>query len=119
MLLREVAERLGLEALAGSSRFDREVTGGYCSDLLSDVMANASAGSLWLTIQVHQNIVAVASLANLAGIVVTCGKKPDADTLQRAEKEGVPILRAREPTFAVAGRLWSLLHGAGGKAWVG
>lgn len=110
--LKTVVERLGLEVLTGADHLGREVTGGYVSDLLSDVMANAVAGQLWLTIQTHQNVVAVASLANLAGVVITSSKKPDAETLQRAEGEGVVIMRSPYPTFQVAGELWGLLGGA-------
>lgn len=111
--LRDVVEKLDLEVLTGAGHLEREVTGGYVSDLLSDVMANALAGQVWLTIQTHQNVVAVASLANLAGIIITAGKKPDAETLRRAEAEGVVIMRSPYPTFRVAGELWRLLGGAG------
>ena len=109
MDLKSVVERLGLEVLTAPAHLDREVTGGYVSDLLSDVMANAMAGQLWFTIQTHQNVVAVASLANLAGVVITSGKKPDSETLQRAGTEGVVIMRSPYPTFRVAGELWRLL----------
>ncbi|MGB9886514.1 MAG: DRTGG domain-containing protein [Moorellales bacterium] len=113
MILRDLVENLGLEVLTGASHLDREVTGGYVSDLLSDVIANALPGQVWLTIQTHQNVVAVASLVNLAGVILTAGKKPDGETLRRAESEGVPILGSPEPTFRVAGELWRLLGGAG------
>jgi predicted transcriptional regulator len=113
VILRDVVDKLGLEVLTGATHLEREVTGGYASDLLSDVMANALSGQVWLTIQTHQNVVAVASLANLAGIIITAGKKPDAETLQRAETEGVVIMRSPYPTFRVAGELWRLLGGAG------
>ncbi|MDI6893967.1 MAG: DRTGG domain-containing protein [Bacillota bacterium] len=113
MILRDVTEKLGLEVLTGSAHLEREVTGGYAGDLLSDVMANAVSGQVWLTIQTHQNVVAVAALAGLAGVVITAGKKPEADTLQRADSEGVVIMRSPYPTFRVAGELWRLLGGAG------
>jgi len=53
---------LGMKPLSAFSRLSGECSGGYVSDLLSDVMANAKAGDLWVTLQTHQNIVAVASL---------------------------------------------------------
>ncbi len=61
MRVRDIKEMLGLELVAGSSGLDRMVQGGYCGDLLSDVMANAPQGGVWLTVQAHQNIVAVAA----------------------------------------------------------
>jgi len=84
------------------------VTGGYVSDLLSYVMARAKEGNLWVTVQSHPNIVAVASLVNLAGIIITEGGRPDAGTVEKAEQEGVPILTTQLTSYEVAGRLWEL-----------
>ncbi|MBN2345712.1 MAG: serine kinase [Candidatus Aminicenantes bacterium] len=110
MLVKEVAEKLGLRALVAGR--DQEVTGGYASDLLSDVIANAEEGCLWITVQRHLNIVAVAQLKKLAGIVLSRGNEPDAAVLARAEQEGLFILSTVEDTFTVAGRLYALI-GAG------
>lgn len=109
MKVREVTEALGLEVAAGSAGLDREVTGGYSGDLLSDVMAKARPKDLWLTIQGHQNIVAVAVLTELAGIVVCGGVAPEADTLARADRENIPVLRTPMNTFETAGKLARLL----------
>ena len=109
MTVREVAEKLGLKVLAGVS-LDRVVTGGYCSDLLSDVMARAKEGNAWLTIQTHKNIVAVAVLTGVAAVVVTGGRSPDAETLAKAVEEGVPILASEATSFEVAGKLYGLLN---------
>jgi ATP-dependent Clp protease adapter protein ClpS len=61
MTLKEVIENLNWKVITGQEHLDKEITGGYCSDLLSDVMGNAQEGQVWLTIQVHKNIVAVCS----------------------------------------------------------
>jgi predicted transcriptional regulator len=66
-------------------------------------------GNLWITRQTHQNIVAVASLKDLAGIVLVQGKEPDADALEKASKEGIPILVTELSSFNVAGKLYTLL----------
>lgn len=86
-----------------------EVSGGFAGDLLSDVMANSSAGDIWVTRQVHQNVVAVATLKDLAGIVVIQGGVPDKDTVEKAQKEGIPILVSEKPMFEVVGRIFRLL----------
>jgi predicted transcriptional regulator len=109
MVLREIAAQLGLSLRTRVECLDRPVTGAYCSDLLSDVMANAQEGNLWITLQVHQNIVAVAVLLNLAGIIISRGAVPDADTLAKAEAENIPIFTTDQPTFPVAGKLYQLL----------
>ncbi len=108
MMLSEIADRLSLSVRAGSGKLDTEVTGGYASDLLSCVMAKARKGNVWVTLQSHLNIVAVAVLLQLAGIIITEGMSPDAATLQKAEEEGIPILTTAHTTFTVVGQLVQL-----------
>ena len=108
MNLEEISRRLALTVQTGAKRLDTEVTGGYASDLLSYVMANAKEGNVWVTIQSHPNIVAVASLLNLAGVVIAEGGKPEPATVVKAEKEGVPILTTDRTTFQIVGRLYQL-----------
>jgi hypothetical protein len=111
MKLTDLATRLDLKVFTAERGLDRPVGGGYAGDLLSDVMAHAGKDDLWVTIQVHPNIVAVAVLKELAGIVLVNGREPAAETLERAEKEGVPILGAPVTAFELVGRL----HGLGVK----
>lgn len=109
MNLADIVQSLGLEVCAGADRLaEKTVTGGYACDLLSYVMAKAKEGNLWLTVQGHPNIVAVASLVNLAGVVVTEGAKIDPTTLEKANQEGVPILTTPLTTYELAGRLYDL-----------
>jgi len=106
--LHEIAQKLELEVRSGESVLMTEVRGGYASDLLSDVIAHAQQGDLWVTLQTHQNIVAVASLKGLAGIVLVNGREPEADTLQKARKENIALLVSASPSFEVIGRLYGL-----------
>lgn len=108
MNLHVVVEKLSLEVCVGSERLNKEITGGYACDLLSYVMARAKEGNIWITIQSHMNIVAVAGLINLAGIIVTEGNRPDAPTLEKADAEGVPILLTSLTTYEVVGQLHAL-----------
>jgi predicted transcriptional regulator len=106
--LSEVVEKLELKISTGASRLDVAVSRGYASDLMSDVMANTTEGDLWVTLQTHQNIVAVAVMKSLAGIILVSGREPEQETLRKAEAEGVPILISRMPTFELVGRLFEL-----------
>lgn len=108
MKLSEIAQRLSWEVKAAAGELGVEVTGGYACDLLSYVMANAKAGDLWITVQGHPNIIAVASLINLAGVVVVEGAKIEPATAEKAEQEGVPLLATSEAAYAVAGKLYEL-----------
>jgi len=109
MTVREVAEALGLTVRTPQSTLDTEVEGGVVCDLLSVVMSQASKGNLWVTVQCHPNIVAVAVVAGLAGVVVTQGMEPESETLLRAEQEAIPILTTKASSFEVAGRLYGLM----------
>lgn len=106
MLVKDLAEYYGLQVAAGAEGLDREVSRGYCGDLLSDVMANAPIGCVWLTVQTHQNIVAVALLREMAAVVLTGGREPDPPTLARAEAERMPILTWPDSAFELAGKLY-------------
>jgi predicted transcriptional regulator len=105
--LRELVEKTNLKVCAGGAHLDREVGGGYVSDLLSDVIANSHAGDLWITLQIHENTVAVATLRDLAGILLVGGREPEPPTVTRAEAEGVPILTSPQRSFEVAALLAS------------
>lgn len=106
MLVKDLVEKFELEVAGGQNGLDREVTEGYCGDLLSDVMGNAPAGCAWMTVQGHQNIVAVALLREMAAIVITGGQRPDAETIQKANQEDIPILLWSHSSFRLAGRIY-------------
>jgi predicted transcriptional regulator len=108
MTVRELVQALGLEVLTPPSGLDQEITGGYVSDLLSDVIAHAKAGHVWITLQTHRNIIAVATLKELAAIALVAGRTPDSETLAKAREEDVPVLASRLPAFELAGRLYQL-----------
>jgi hypothetical protein len=108
MNLEEICRQLSLDVQTAREKLDVQVTGGYASDLLSWVMAKAQAGNVWITIQAHPNIVAVASLINLAGIIIAEGVVPEPAALEKAEQEGIPILITPLTMYAVAGQLYEL-----------
>ena len=108
MTVAEAAEKIEGTIVAGAAASNREIQGGYVSDLLSDVMGNSCDGDLWVTLQKHVNIVAVAQLNGLAGIVLVNGRKPDPDTAIRAEELGIPIVSSPLQAFDIAGTLYTL-----------
>ncbi len=108
MKLRQIAAALPLTLKAGAAGLENEVTGGYAADLLSCAMAGAAHGNLWVTLQGHLNVIAIASLNDLAGVIVTEGKPIAPDALAKAEEEGIPIFSTDLATYQVVGRLWDL-----------
>ena len=107
MNVAEAAQKIQGTVMAGTAAAEREIRGGYASDLLSDVMANSVEGDLWVTMQKHVNIVAVAQLNGLAAIVLVNGRKPETDTQARADEIGIPIISTPLQAFDAVGILFS------------
>ncbi len=105
MRVHEMAGALNMQVIAGEGGADREITGGYAADLLSCVMARAKAGNVWATLQAHPNVVAVASLLDLAGVIVTEGAPVGEDVIAKANDEGTPLLSTPHTTFWVVREL--------------
>lgn len=110
MTVKEMIDALSLRVFAGDQGLDNTIEGGYTSDLLSDVMGHADANRVWITLQTHKNIMAIASLKELAAIVLVKGFVPDEDTLAAAKQEGIPLLGTSMETFETSGALYKLLH---------
>ena len=103
MILKDIVEKIGLKARTASEKLGMEVSGGYASDLLSDVLANAQPGNLWVTSQVHQNVIGVAVVRELSGVIIVNGKEPDEETLKRAQgvqRKAARILGVKPSTLS-------------------
>ncbi|HML41118.1 MAG TPA: hypothetical protein PKD23_10565 [Bellilinea sp.] len=107
--LAQIIRTLDLTVLTEPKDFaDIIPTGGYSADLLSCVMIGAPHGSIWVTLQAHNNIVAVAALLELSAVIITEGAMPDEATLKKANEEGINLLSSRESSYAICGRLWEM-----------
>jgi hypothetical protein len=111
MTIDEIVNKLGLQVITPGD-MEQEVSGGYAADLLSCVMAKAKAGNVWVTLQAHPNVIAVASLLNLAAVIVSEDIKPDLETVERAQENQVTLLSSPRTTFSIVGELSRL--GVGG-----
>ena len=107
MKLKDIINRMDLKVLNIGE--DNEIRGGYSSDLLSNVMANAKEGDIWITVQKHMNIIAVAQLKKIPAILIGGGGNPSEDVIKRAEDEGISILGSEEGAFELSGKLYNLL----------
>jgi len=108
MKIRDIVKTLGLKVISGEEFLEREVTGGYAGDLLSDVLANSQKGYVLITLQIHRNIIAVASSKELSGIIIVNGRKPEKETLKKANEEKIPVMISNLLTYEIAGRLYEL-----------
>ena len=110
MQVKDIINILELKVFGGSQGLSHDITGGYTSDLLSDVMGHTENGRLWITLQTHKNVIAIASLKELSAVILIKGNEPDADMLAQAEEEGIPVLGSVEEAFELSGKIYNLLN---------
>lgn len=109
MSLQEIIQNLNLKVLTGQKDFASiHPTSGYASDLLSCVMAGAKHQGVWVTLQAHTNVVAVAALLDLSAVIITEGTQPEPAMLEKAEEQEITLLGTPLPTFEVVGRLYQM-----------
>jgi predicted transcriptional regulator len=85
---------------------DIEITNGYASDLLSQVLRDAVPQSIWITIQNHLNIIGVAVTADLAAIIVCDGIQVPVEVIKKADEEGIAIFTCEQNAFQISGKLF-------------
>ncbi len=108
MKLQEIVNKFQLQVKAGHDLLDREITGGYVSDILSDVLTYAGQGDIWVTRQIHLNIVPIAGARDIAAIIIVKNRQPDEETLQKAANEKMPVLVTSMNAFQLVGELFQL-----------
>ncbi len=109
MKLTELIDKLSLTVFTSEVVPDTEVTGGYTCDLLSDVMGSVNEGQIWITLQTHRNVAAIATLKDVAAVILVKGLMPDQEMLDPAKVEGIPILGTHENAFEISGKIYKLL----------
>ena len=108
MCLDDLVKALELTVFTEETDLTAQVEGGYTSDLMSDVIAHAQAGHIWITLQVHLNVVAVASMKEIPGVIFVGGRQPAEEVTNKADEEGVVLLGTELPAFEISGKLYSL-----------
>ncbi len=110
MKVKELVKELNLEVINPGENMERTISGGYASDLLSDVMGHSKPDMVWITLQAHVNVIAVASLKDLAAIILVHGQLPDVEVIEKAREEGISLLGTVSDTFLTAAKVYESLH---------
>jgi serine kinase of HPr protein (carbohydrate metabolism regulator) len=116
MTIKDIAEKLDLKVLAGEDKLGREVDAGYCCDLLSWVMAHGPHNGIWITVQTHTNIIAVATLLDIACIIIPENISVNEKTVEKAKQEEIVLLSSSASSYELAGKLYCLGIGASAEA---
>ena len=109
MTVKELVSALNLEICALPAP-DRTVTGAYVGDLLSWVMGRAEADCAWVTIMSNTNVLAVATLADVACVILAEDAQPDDNFLTKASVQGITVLATELPVFDAALAVYQHLH---------
>jgi hypothetical protein len=104
--IKELIKICGLEVINELYEPDRIVSGGYTSDLLSDVIANSRKDNVWITMQTHLNIIAVASLKELSAIIVVMNRNIEKEVLEKAKEERILVLRTKLNAYQISGKIF-------------
>ncbi|HOQ76387.1 MAG TPA: DRTGG domain-containing protein [Thermoclostridium sp.] len=113
MTIRDLTDKLGCRMAAGTEKMlDREITGVYCCDLLSHAMAKLDPGNVWITIHTNLNVVAVASLADAACVVVAESIEIEEQSLARANEKQVLMLSSAKTAAELSFEIISMLRKA-------
>lgn len=109
MTVQEIVNQLKMTVLCGNDdQLSRKVTSGYSCDLLSRVMANGEKDSLWITVQAHINVVAIASLHEMACVVIPENIEVPKATIDKAIDEEIVLLSCEADAFTIASKLTML-----------
>lgn len=99
MNMKSVTEKLGLRLIAGSAceKYD----GVYAGDFLSRAMSRVNEGNLWITIMNNINVIAVASLADAAAVILAEGVTMDQAVLDAASSKGVTVYTCDKTVYEI------------------
>lgn len=92
MIINALIDQLNFKVFTQTADLEKVITGLYTCDLLSWVMANGKQGNAWITVQTHNNILAVASLLEFSCIILPDGLSPEAGVIEKADAEDIAIL---------------------------
>jgi len=108
MVVKDIVNKLGLTVFSGKENLEKEVTGGIISDMLSDVMAQAQKGSLWVTNQTHENVLAIVFFKSLAGVILPGGLELDKEAAEKALEKKLLVMQTKLSAFEIVGKLYEL-----------
>jgi len=108
MKLSKIVDKCQLEKVVFCT--DDEIKTGYCGDLMSDVMANAEANCIWITIQAHKNSIAVALIKDIKALIFTNNASISKEVIEKANEEKINLFRTNKDSFTVCGEIYCMME---------
>ncbi len=105
MKINEIVEALDASLLAGKDQINKDITKCGASDLMSDILAGFSEGSVLLTGLTTVQVIRTAIVAGIGAIVFVRGKMPPPEVLELAESQKLPLISSPYSMFVACGKL--------------
>ena len=106
MKISELVTKLDIELLTSPDYEDREISGCFVGDLLSWVMSHAESGNVWVTIMNNVNVTAVATLCDVACVILAEDVDLPPDIVKKADSVGVTVFKSSKSAYEIAGKLY-------------
>ena len=105
MTIKELIPLIEAKELTKEADLNKEVLCGYTCDLLSWVMGHGQEGMAWVTVQTHMNVIAVASLMEMAAVIIPEGIQMEQPSLDKAKDEGITVVQTKLTAYEICARL--------------
>ena len=105
--VREIADILNADILAGEDKLDLEIYSACGADLMSDVMAFVKESVILCTGLVNPQVVRTAEMMDINVVCFVRGKVPGEQIIELAKEKGIAILATKDPMFIACGKLYS------------
>lgn len=105
MNLKDIIELVEGTPLNPEVDMDIKIRGGIGADLMSDVLASSQPEAVLLTGLTNPQVVRTAQIAGFRAIIFVRGKQPQAETIEIATRENMPLITSPFGMFELCGRL--------------
>ncbi len=105
MKVKDLIEKINFKVIATEKALDREIDGVIVGDLLSFVMGNGQDNNIWISVQGHLNVIAVALLKEFSCLILVGDIELEEEVLAKAKEENIAILRTELSAYEMCGTL--------------
>lgn len=108
MTLKELLNQTGWKLATPNLDTSKEISGAYCGDLLSWVMGNGDSNQVWITVQGHLNVIAVALLREFSAVIIADNAAIPEEMIEKANEENLVLIESGLPSYETAKKLVEL-----------
>jgi hypothetical protein len=111
MTVKDLIDKDIFKVVIEGEDLNKKVSNPFCCDLLSIAMSRAPGDSVWITVMGNVNTLAVATLADVACIILAEGVALDDAALIKGKQQQITVLSTEQSIFDAALTVHGLIHG--------